>query len=111
MLIVPIMIGQAQYVSEHRRHQQWHLMRLSQLNYPQGNKDGGRFFRLTLGVCPKGTVAIYKGVCHANVMRDGYITFNLMCQHNNLKILCFQSADTLLNTHTRTHISSSSCED
>lgn len=46
MLIVLMMKGQAQHVSEPRRHQQWYLMRLSQLNYPQGNKDRGRRFLL-----------------------------------------------------------------
>lgn len=40
MLIVLMMKGQARHVSEPGRHQQWYLMRLSQLNYPRGNKDG-----------------------------------------------------------------------
>ncbi|TNN87869.1 hypothetical protein EYF80_001833 [Liparis tanakae] len=35
-----MMKGQAQRVSEPRRHQQYSI-RLSQLNYPQGDKDGG----------------------------------------------------------------------
>lgn len=46
MLIALMMKGQTQHASEPRRHQQWYLMRLSQLNYPQGNKDGGQHLLL-----------------------------------------------------------------
>lgn len=46
LLSVLIIKGQVQHVSEPWRHQRWYLMRLSQLNYLQGNKDGGQRFLL-----------------------------------------------------------------
>lgn len=45
-MLILMMKGQAQHVSEPRHHQQWYLMRLSELNYPRGNKDRGQCFLL-----------------------------------------------------------------
>lgn len=69
------MKGQVQNVSESWRHQQCCLMRLSQLDYPQGNKDGGQRFLLAADIY--GTRWVLKGfsngrqcVAPSNVVED-----------------------------------------
>lgn len=73
MLIALMMKGQTQHVSEPRRHQQWYLMRLSQLNYPQGNKDGGQHLLLPTDIY-KTCWVLSSGkqfVAPSDVMEDG----------------------------------------